>query len=532
MKRSSFLFFLVSALALRGTAFGADAPPPAGKPNIIFIMADQWRKQALGFMNQDKVFTPNLDRLAAQGAAFENAYSTVAVCTPNRACLLTGKYSLHNGVLCNETWLMPQNQTLGDVCKSNGYQTAYFGKWHLGQTGKRTSEADAGYVPLEFRHGFDFWYKEEGHKPFDQPTFMGDSKKSVNVAGWEPDNLVGAAKNYLAKRDKTKPFCMVMSFGPPHTGGGKGFEDRYQPGLVKAKNKSKGVTGPALGYGYAAPAEYEKLYAPGGEFYQRPVRANVEPLDGFEECKCVQGYYGAITAIDAALGQLMETLKSEGIADDTIVIFTADHGEMMGSHGRMTKDSWLQEASGIPLIISYPGKIKPLRSSSVVDSVDFVPTVLGLSGLTIPAEMDGTDFSPLLCGKPMKTPEYAFGDFFMGGYGEPYRQYRAVFSERYTYVLTHGVHFKWAGAPEVLYDRQQDPYEMKPILRGQGQDALMDQFKTVLADHLKKLNDPFIEKVWAGGPGAAAPDTSFYDTIINGSFPDDPKLRQSKKDNP
>jgi arylsulfatase A-like enzyme len=534
MKRREFL--KTGAAALAGSLpiysgglerlFGDEAGTAKGaRPNLLFIMADQWRKQAIGCMKQDKVSTPNLDKLAAQSAVFTNAYATVPVCSPNRACLLTGKYSLNNGLLCNETWLLPQHQTFGEVCKANGYQTAYLGKWHVGQTEKNSPEVDKGYVPPEYRHGFDHWYKEEGHKPFDQPTFIGDALKSVKKSGWEADNLEQAAQDFLTGWDKTKPFSMVVSFGPPHTGGGTGFEDRFMPNYQKftpGEESTKDWT-PKFGYGYSAPAEAEKIYEAGGECYQRPVRANVLPLDGYEKSKCVQGYYGAISSIDAAIGRLLARLESEGLAENTVVVFTADHGDMMGSHAKMAKDLWFQESAGVPLMMRWPGKIPVKTYANVTGTIDLMPTVLGLLGLAIPGEVDGSDYSALMRGGAMQMPEVVYSSYFQGSQGEGPRHFRSAQSERYTYVLTHGTYAAFVGAPEVLYDRESDPYEMKPIFRGQGRDTEMDKFKGMLTEHLRLLKDPFLEMVWAGGPNAAKPDNSFYDGLIDKAFPSDPK---------
>jgi len=497
---------ILTALLLAAPHFSTlhAADTPKQKPNIIFIMADQWRKQALGLMNEDKVSTPNLDRFAQQGALFSHAISTVPVCSPNRATMLTGKYPLNHGMLCNDLWLMPQQQTLGEISKANGYQTAYIGKWHLGQTMKKTPRADKGYVPKEFRHGFDFWFQEEGHLHFASPYFIGNSTIANIKEEWSPDTLIDAANDFFGQRDKDKPFSMVVSFSPPHNGFGKGFEERYMPGKA-----------PKSGGGYAAPEKYEAPYVAGGEYYKRPVRANVKEVQNYEESKCVQGYFGAISAIDDAIGRLLKRLEQEGIADNTIILFTADHGETLGSHGLMTKNFWYQESAGIPLIIRYPGKIQPMKIPKVINSIDFLPTLLGLSRQTIPPGIDGVDFSPLLRGEEMKVPEYAFGSYYRGSIvdKEP-RHFRAVYNDRYTYVLTHGLYHRVAGAPELLYDRKVDPYEQNPIVRGQGRDDLMDKFKGALEEHLAKMNDPFMDKVWAGGPNAAKPDVSHFENII------------------
>ncbi len=486
------------------------------KPNIIFIMADQWRKHAVGFMNQDRVSTPELDRLAAESAVFVNAQSTVAVCTPNRACLLTGKYSINNGVLCNKTRLTDDQLTFGEVCKSAGYQTAYIGKWHIGEQLEKLSWKEAkkkgahGYVPEKFRHGFDYWYQSHGHQPFNQPYFINEAKTAERLGNWEPDHLVKVASEYLQKRDREKPVCMVMSFGPPHTGGGKGFDDRFWPGKKDGK----------MGYGYAAPEKYEKLYQSGGKWYKRPVRENVRPTPQYEESKSVQGYLGAITAIDEALGRFLKTMEKEGLTDDTILVFTADHGEMLGSHGYMGKGLWYQESIGIPLIIHYPGKIKPAQYDNVFNSIDIMPTMLGLAELAPPADVDGVDYTPQLTGKSMKLPKYAFGAFFKGGTGENWRQYRTVVTSRYTYVMTGHRQSRVVGLKEILYDRQADPLELQPIKRGGKHDDLMNSLKQELVKHLKEIGDPFIEDVWK--KKKIDENYDFYQSIINNHLPLNP----------
>jgi arylsulfatase A-like enzyme len=460
----------------------------ADTPNIVFILSDQWRKQALGFMNEDRVLTPHLDALAARSAVFTNAISTVPVCGPNRACLFSGKYSMNTGVLGNGCRLMPEHQTFGEISKAAGYQTAYIGKWHLGCDIK----PDTGYVAPEYRHGFDFWYKSEHHQPFRQPWFVGNDKESSFPGGdWEPDHLEEVASDFVTRRDKNKPFAMTLSFATPHTGGGPGMEGRSIPGRANLPEN----------YGYAAPGKYEALYVEGGSQYHRPVRENVEPIPDYEESKCVQGYFGAITAIDEAMGRFFQTLEKEGVLENTILVVSADHGEMMGSHKRMTKGIWYQESIGIPMIVHYPAAVKPAQYSCVFNSIDLLPTLLGLSGLPNPGNLDGTSFAPLLRGNAQKTPELAFGAYYRGsaaGYnsGKGWRQFRSVYAERYTYLLTSDCFTNLAAARELLYDLQADPFEMHPIKRGEGQDDLMDQFMSALTRHLDETNDPFLAEVW------------------------------------
>jgi arylsulfatase A-like enzyme len=487
----------------------------AAQPNIVFILCDQWRKQAVGFMGADRVLTPHLDALAARSARFSNAISTVPVCGPNRACLFSGKYPMRTGLLANDCYLLPEHQTFGEISKAAGYQTAYIGKWHLGDDSKTVPRPNRGYVAPQYRHGFDFWYKSEDHKPFRQPWFVGDAHAPSFPGGdWEPDHLEKVASTFVTGRDRNRPFAMTLSFAPPHTGGGPGFEDRFDPGKITATKTAEQLKG----YGYAAPEKYEKLYVAGGSFYQRPVRENVTPMPGFEESKCVQGYFGAITAIDDALGRFFQTLEKEGELDNTIIVITSDHGELLGSHGRTTKGFWYQESAGIPMIVHYPAVVKPAQYGCVFNSIDVLPTILGLAGLPNPGTLDGTSFAPLLRGGPQKTPEAAFGSYYRGlaaGFETDtgWNQFRAVYTERYTYVLAHGNYASRAAkAKEILYDLQQDPYETKPILRGGGQDERMDHFKEMLVAHLNEINDPFMTEIWPVVP--AETDWTTYRKMI------------------
>ena len=476
------------------------------KPNLLFVLTDQWRRQALGFMNEDSVLTPHLDRFAENAAVFTHAVSTVPVCTPDRAVLITGNYPLRNGVLANDMRLDENSQSLGVVCKKAGYRTGYVGKWHI--DGKR------GFTPPgKRRQGFDFWHKSIYHAPFNQPYYIQDNPEQIKIEGWAPtyatDTAIGFMKEY-----RDHPFALVVSYAPPHNGGGKGMEDTYTPGILDENKKQ------TYGYGYKAPSEFEAPYRT-EEFNSTPRRPNVKPVKGkFESAPAMPGYFGAITALDHEFGRLMDHLKKSGLDKNTIVIFTSDHGEMMGSQGRMNKDIWYDEAAGVPCLIAGKG-IKAQRVDAPFGAVDVMPTLLGLMGIEKPS-MDGTDFSPLLTGRKMDVPEFAFLCFYKGGAPENYRQWRAVYSDCYTYVVVDdSPPYRATQIPKnggaALYDRKADPFQQKPIYRGQGQDAMMDRMHAALTEHLKQQNDPFLSTCWSGRPDKKeVPNaTARYDALID-----------------
>ena len=515
MKRRNFLQQAVAGAGVIGTlpALAKDMPKTPKGPNLLFVLTDQWRRQALGFMNDDPVLTPNLDRFAKQSVVFTKATSCTPVCTPDRAVLMTGNYPLTNGVLANDMRLDENSQSLGVVCKRAGYRTGYVGKWHI--------DGMRGFTPPgKRRQGFDFWHKSIYHAPFDQPYYIQDNPEQIKVEGWAPTYATDTAIEFM-KENARHPFALVVSYAPPHNGGGKGMEDSYTPGMLDKDKNQK------YGYGYKAPSEFEAPYRT-DEFKDNPRRPNVKPVHGkFESAPAMPGYFGAITALDHEFGRLIDWLEKTGELDNTIVIFTSDHGEMMGSQGRMTKGLWYEESAGVPCLIGGGG-LKARTVESPFNAVDVMPTLLGLMGVKKPS-MNGTDFSPLLRGADFDVPDYAFLSFYKGGAPENYRQWRAVYSKRYTYaVVDDSPSYRWTKIPDnggvALYDREKDPYQMNPIYRGQGQDALMDQMHAALAAHLAAQNDPFLEKVWTGRKDKtdAADKNARYDALIDRYYKEDP----------
>lgn len=473
------------------------------KPNLIFVMADQWRKQALGYRNEDPVLTPNLDKFASWAFSFENAVSCNPVSTPNRACIFTGKYPINNGVFANKVPLDPKEKSsFGKILKAAGYRTGYIGKWHL------NGENDA-VIDSTRRQGFDFWVQSIGHAPFSQKYYFANLNKDIKLyqkREWAPTYETEVGIDFIEK-NKKDPFCLVLSYNPPHTSGGWGFEDRHEPGVKKRNGKDK------YGYGYGGPKEYEGLYQ-GKNFAKDSIRKNIQTIRGSsDECfEAIPGYFGAISAIDHDFETLMSYLEKNNLLENTIIVFTSDHGESMGSHGLMTKGTWFEESVGVPCIIGWKGKTIHQRSKEVFNSIDLMPSLLGMMQVPIPSSVDGHDFSPLIFGKNFVAPEFAFLTFDFGGIKElkASRYWRAVYSKRYTYVLC-GINayriFSKDGL--VLYDREKDPYQIHPIYKGMGYDKVIERLHFELVKKLKKTGDPFIEKYW-NNPDPGYPKLNKY----------------------
>lgn len=492
------------------------------KPNLIFVLTDQWRKQALGFKGEDPVQTPNLDKFASWAVSFDNATSCRPVSGPGRACLFTGKYPINNGVFANSVPLDVDEESMGKIYKAAGYKTGYIGKWHLNGLDDRVTDP-------AHRQGFDYFAQSMGHQPFYQGYYIQDEKERKFVKGWAPTYETELGIEFIEKqRQGNQPFCLVLSYNPPHTGGGPGFEDRYQPGKKGPDGKHK------MGYGYAGPAEYEALYN-GIDYERNPIRGNVKTIRRSKDSStpAVPGYFGAITAIDNDFGKLINYLETHNLLENTIIVFTSDHGESMGSQGLMTKGTWFEESLGVPCIIGWKGTVSPKREKTVFNSISLMPTLLGLSGLPVPEQVDGIDYSPLLLGKKFQKPEYAFTSFDFGGVAElkAPRYWRCVYTEQYTFVLcgiNQNREFTKDGL--VLYDRKKDPLQLNPIYRGMGYDKVIDKLYTVLEAHLKETGDPFITEYWNNAK-AGYPKLNKVTTDLNYLYDQTKGKSKGKKNN-
>lgn len=453
-------------------------------PNVLFILTDQWRRQALGYMDEDPVFTPNLDSLVRWAVSFDNAVSSNPVSGPNRACIFTGKYTINNGLWANSTCVDPDEPSaMGKVFKDAGYRTGYIGKWHMNGINDMVTDSSR-------RLGFDYWYQSIAHNHFRSWYYAPEVSQTDRFykKGWGPTFETDLAIEYMSE-DSGKPFCLVVSYAPPHTGGGIGFEDRYQPGKPLK-----------YGYGYAGPKEYEALYSD-KDYSRELIRPNVLPTGNDPRtdnyAHAVPGYFGAVSSLDYEIGRLLKYLESTGKLENTLIVFTSDHGEMMGSHGLMTKGVPYEESEGVPMIFAWKGKIIPARNSCVFSSIDILPTVAALAGVDV-CGVDGVDYSPMLLGNKFKTPEYVFTEFNFGGIGEVGRPWRAVFSEEYVYILAGPSRLRSEFLTEgyALFDRKKDPYQLHPILKGMGYDRIIDKYHKIMEKHLQSTGDRFIVDMW------------------------------------
>jgi arylsulfatase A-like enzyme len=412
----------------------------------------------MGYAGDSNVHTPAIDHLASQSLDLDNTISCLPVCCPHRASLMTGLYPLTNGVFINDVPLIPRGQTLGEAFQQAGYQTGYIGKWHLhgspdGHYGRRLS-----YIAPKDRFGFDYWKACECTHEYNHSLYYeGDDPTPKYWPGYDAIAQTEDACQYIsAKATSERPFLLMLSFGPPHF--------PYQ----------------------TAPERYRALY----EKADIQLRPNVPEASRKESTEILRGYYAHMSALDDCLKQLMATLEASEIADDTIVIFTSDHGDMMLSQGLTTKMYPWEESVRVPFLLRYPKTLgwKGRRNSLLMNSPDIMPTLLSLCGIKTPHGVQGTDHSRALLGTRNATvPSSAFISYpvpFSDALHFGIPAYRGVRTIRYTYVRS--IHGPW-----LLYDNANDPYQMHNLCGQSEMKATQTSLEAELQGWLTRLRDEF-----------------------------------------
>ena len=423
------------------------------RPNVVFVFADQMRAQATGYAGNRDVRTPNLDRLAGESVNFVNAVSGTPVCSPYRASLLTGQRPLTHGVIINDVSLSDRAVSLAEAFRAGGYDTGYIGKWHVdGQSGRK------GYIPPERRQGFEHWQVLECTHDYNHSLYYENDSKETKV--WEDYDAIAqarsAAKFIRDRADGDDPFLLMLSWGPPH--------NPFQ----------------------TAPQRYCDLFDPAAIH----LRPNV-PDEAAEGARNdLAGYYAHIAALDDCLGELLGELEQAGVADNTIFVFTSDHGDMLGSHNLQRKQKPYDESIRVPFLLRWPGGegVTPSRTEHLIDGPDIMPTLLSLAGLEIPETVEGRDLSAAVRGELVADDEHAllqcivpFGEFKRRSGG---REYRGLRTLRHTYVVD-------LRGPWLLFDNETDPYQLRNLVDEPASAGVRDELHALLTRRLKETGDAF-----------------------------------------
>ena len=423
------------------------------KPNVVFVFGDQWRQQATAYAGDPNVRTPNLDILARQSINFTHAVSGCPVCSPYRASMLTGQRPLTHGVFVNDVYLQPRVTSIGQAFAAAGYHTAYIGKWHVDGHGRSNP------IPPERRLGFKYWKVLEcTHEYNHSAHFTGETPTKLHWEGYDAIAQTRDAVNYIRNRDANAPFFLTVSWGPPH--------NPYE----------------------TAPEEFRGLYDPSALM----LRPNVPDRMAPKAREWLAGYYAHCSALDSCMGEILGALRAAGIEQETVVVFTSDHGDMLGSQGEQRKQRPWDESIRVPFLLRYPGLPgwEPRETTAPIDAHDIMPTLLGLCGIPIPETVEGTDFSAHVKGgrdpsdgSALLMCAHPFGEWTVAHNGA--REYRGVRTQRYTYVRD-------LCGPWLLYDNEADPYQMRNLANDRAVSGIRNTLDRQLQKKLDEARDRFL----------------------------------------
>ncbi len=452
-------------------------------PNLLIVFPDQMRGQAMGFVGEEPVITPNLDKFASNGLVFNQAVSNYPVCSPFRGMLMTGMYPVKNKVLSNCTNLVPPDNELqksditwSDILSKKGYSLGYIGKWHLERpyepyidcTNNKGKVKWNEWTPPDRRHGFDFWYAYNTYDYHMHPLYWNTTEKRNDfhyVDQWGPEHEADMVIQYIRNEDmkfrkKGKPFALVVSMNPPH-----------------------------MPYN-AVPQKFKDIYkdADTSLLFNRPDIPPANTKWGKYYRKNIRNYYAMITGVDEQFGRILNALKKQGLDKNTIVLFTSDHGNCLGIHDMISKNNHYEESMRIPFIIKWPGKISPGKTELLISNPDIYPTLLDLMGMKkdIPKTVEGTSFAENIKNGAGNEPSSQMYIWMKPGHPESGR--RGIRTKQYTLVIDKTPDAK---AEIILHDNQADPYQVINIAR-EHPEIVKELTKNELIPWLKKTKDPFL----------------------------------------
>jgi arylsulfatase A-like enzyme len=468
------------------------------KPNILFIMADDHAARAISAYGSGLNSTPNLDRIANEGMRLDRCYVTNSICTPSRAAILTGTYNHVNMVTTLDTHIDNRLPNVAKHLRSGGYQTAIFGKWHLGEG------------PLHEPTGFDAWSVVPGQGDYFDPVMI-DRNGARMEKGYATDIITDKCLDFLGQRDPDKPFFLMCHHKAPH----RSFEphSRYRHlysdgnlpvpetffddysnraaaaaaakmrirsdmtykdlGLVQPEGGDE--VGELLLAGWPQRKvpeikEGEELRLIDGATGENYVFTDPQELALFKYQRYLMRYLQTIAAVDDNVGRLLDYLDAQGLRDNTIVIYTSDQGFFLGEHGWFDKRFMYEESLQMPFLIRYPDGIEAgVKASQIATNVDFAPTFLDYAGLPVPSYMQGKTMRPILEQTANERDEgLAYHRYWMhkdefhnafAHYGVRDARYKLI----YWYNEPLGQPGAFAGdePPEwELFDCQEDPFEL------------------------------------------------------------------------
>jgi arylsulfatase A-like enzyme len=420
---------------------------PDARPSFVVVLTDDHRHDALGVVQREQgggarfpwLATPSLDRLAAEGVRFRNAFAVSALCSPSRASFLTGRHAHAHRVLDNETPLGPELVTYASLLRAAGYATGYAGKWHMGSQRERP--------------GFDWWASYVGQGRYVDATFevAGTPRET---RGWVDDAATDFAIEFL-RRERAGPFLLVLGYKAPH--------GPRRPSSVPERARGR-YADAAL-----APPRSADTLAP----WAKPRERKRPPGTG----RGTRVYFELVSAMDDALGRLLDEIDALGLAERTVVIFAGDNGALLGEHGMMSKRSAYEASMRIPLIVRWPGLGAGARGRTVdapVLNVDVAPTILDLAGVEAPEGLHGRSLRPLLLGERVPWRRAFLYEYFAEpGFATPTQ---LALRDADAKLVVYPGHPEWTE----LFDLASDPDELRNLAREPESEARLDELRAAL----------------------------------------------------
>ena len=468
-----------------------DSKPPR---NVIFILSDDHRYDVMGFTGKVPwLETPNMDRMAQEGAYFPNAFVTTSLCSPSRASILTGQFSHTHTVIDNQAPAPESLIYFPQYLQEVGYQTSFFGKWHMGGDDDRP------------RPGFDHWESFRGQGKYYNPTLNINGERTVyEDSTYTTDLLTEHALSWLEERDEEKPFFLYLShkavhaeFQPAarHHGQYENEEVVLPPSFYTSAQPTRGKSNPYGQAAYAGTKASDSLPGayPAGYLDQRAERAG----STLETPATGEAYFGAnmtpdwqkaqreswhgvdymyhgsmdfetfykrycetLLAVDESVGAVLDYLDEQGLAESTLVIYMGDNGFSFGEHGLIDKRHFYEESAKVPFLVRYPEVLEAGQTiNKMIQNIDVAPTVLELAGVQKPTQMQGYSMVPLLKGESTDWRDRIFYEYYWEYAFPQTPTMHGVRTDRYKYIRYHGV---WD--TNEFYDLQADPQEMNNLI--------------------------------------------------------------------
>jgi N-acetylglucosamine-6-sulfatase len=440
-------------------------PPPSNRPNFVVILLDDLRADALGCTGHPFVRTPHLDRLAASGARFTSAFATTPLCVPSRASFLTGQYPHAHGVKVATSANIPLSHrliTFPQLLQAAGYETAFIGKWHIGNT-------------AEPRPGFDRWVSFEGQGVYVDPELNRDGKVEKRQ-GYTTDLLTDEAVTFITS-PHPRPFLTYLSHKAVHAPFVPASRHREAFAHVRIPRPSSETD---------KPSDKPVLSRPG-------VWMDPKDTDTYTSEQNVRDQLACLLAVDDGVGRVLEALERTGQRQNTVVIFSSDHGYFWGEHGLGGKHGPYEEALRIPLLVSYPAMVRPgLKPAGFALSIDLAPTLLDLAGVAIPSWIQGRSLVPVLRNEQTRVRTRFLAEFFLGETTDAtprFPDWQAVRDERWKFV-------RYSGLPgmEELYDLKTDPQERKNLATDRAHAAQVASLVRSLEELLAERPEPAVRR--------------------------------------